>query len=225
MVGSPFTNLFGQSPIRPIQEHIGHAHQCAVLLQPFVEAAIKNDWDSANALYKQISDLEHKADEAKTKLRANLPSSLMMPVDRGDLLLMVSKQDKIANHTKDIAGIMVGRQMQIPLEISESMRKFVEIAIETSAQAVKAVNEMDELLELGFKGRVLEVVEKLIEELNRLEHENDELQIQVRSELFQIEDSLSPVNVVFLYKVIEGIGALADAAQSAGGKLQLLIAR
>ena len=84
---------------------------------------------------------------------------------------------------------------------------------------------MDELLELGFKGRVLEVVEKLIEELNRLEHENDELQIQVRSELFQIEDSLSPVNVIFLYKVIEWIGALADAAQSAGGKLQLLIAR
>ena len=169
--------------------------------------------------------LFRSADAAKTKLRANLPSSLMMPVDRGDLLLMVTKQDKIANHTKDIAGIMIGRQMQIPLEISESMRKFVEIAIETSAQAVKAVNEMDELLELGFKGRVLEVVEKLIEELNRLEHENDELQIQVRSELFQIEDSLSPVNVIFLYKVIEWIGALADAAQSAGGKLQLLIAR
>lgn len=225
MVGSPFSNLFGQSPIRPIQEHIGLAHQCATLLQPFFEAAINNDWAAANDLYKQISDLEHEADAAKTKLRANLPSSLMMPVDRGDLLLMVTKQDKIANHTKDIAGIMIGRQMQIPLEISESMRKFVEIAIETSAQAVKAVNEMDELLELGFKGRVLEVVEKLIEELNRLEHENDELQIQVRSELFQIEDSLSPVNVIFLYKVIEWIGALADAAQSAGGKLQLLIAR
>ncbi len=225
MVGSPFSNLFGQSPISPIQEHIGLAHQCATLLHPFFEAAIKNDWDAANDLYNKISDLEHQADEAKTKLRANLPSSLMMPVDRGDLLLMVSKQDKIANHTKDIAGIMIGRQMQIPLEISESMRKFVAIAIETSAQAVKAVNEMDELLELGFKGRVLEVVEKLIEELNRLEHENDELQIQVRSELFQIEDSLSPVNVIFLYKVIEWIGALADAAQSAGGKLQLLIAR
>jgi predicted phosphate transport protein (TIGR00153 family) len=84
---------------------------------------------------------------------------------------------------------------------------------------------MDELLELGFKGRVLDVVEKLIEELNRLEHENDELQIQVRAELFEIEDSLGAVNVVFLYKVIEWIGALADAAQSAGGKLQLLIAR
>jgi predicted phosphate transport protein (TIGR00153 family) len=225
MVGSPFSNLFGQSPIRPIQEHIGLAHSCATLLHPFFEAAIKNDWSTANDLYSQIADLEHQADEAKTKLRANLPSSLMMPVDRGDLLLMVSKQDKIANHTKDIAGIMVGRQMQIPLEISASMRKYVELAIETSAQAVKAVNEMDELLELGFKGRVLEVVEKLIEELNRLEHENDEMQIQVRGELFQIEESLSPVNVIFLYKVIEWIGALADAAQSAGGKLQLLIAR
>ncbi|RBP48700.1 TIGR00153 family protein [Arenicella xantha] len=225
MVSSPFSNLFGQSPIRPIQTHIGLAHQCAELLQPFMEAAMVNDWDTAKDLYQQIAKLEHDADDAKTQLRTNLPSSLMMPVDRGDLLLMISKQDKIANCTKDIAGIMVGRKMAIPVEISELMRKFVSLAIETSAQAVKAVNEMDELLELGFKGRVLDVVETLIEELNRLEHENDELQIKVRAQLFEIEESLSPINVIFLYKVIEWVGALADAAQSAGGKLQLLIAR
>jgi predicted phosphate transport protein (TIGR00153 family) len=84
---------------------------------------------------------------------------------------------------------------------------------------------MDELLEMGFKGRVLNVVEELIEELNRLEHKNDELQIDVRAALFKIESNLPPVNVIFLYKVIESVGALADAAQNAGGKLQLLIAR
>jgi predicted phosphate transport protein (TIGR00153 family) len=84
---------------------------------------------------------------------------------------------------------------------------------------------MDELLEMGFKGRVLNVVEELIEELNRLEHKNDELQIDVRAALFKIESNLPPVNVIFLYKVIEWVGALADAAQNAGGKLQLLIAR
>lgn len=225
MVGNPFTNLFGQSPIRPIQEHIELAHKCAEQLLPFMNATLANDWDRANELYNAISDLENQADDAKTKLRANLPNSLMMPVDRSDLLVMVTQQDEIANCTKDIAGIMTGRKMVFPSEIADMMRDFVGLAIETSAQAVKAVNEMDELLELGFKGRVLDVVEELVRELNRLEHENDELQIQVRAALFKIEDTLPPVNVIFLYKVIEWVGALADAAQSAGGKLQLLIAR
>lgn len=225
MAGTPFSRLFGQSPIRPIQEHIELAHQCAEQLRPFIEAALANDWNKASALYDRISELENQADDAKNNLRANLPNSLMMPVDRGDLLVMVKRQDEIANCTKDIAGIMLGRQMHIPPQIADMMCEFVDLAIETSAQAVKTVNEMDELLELGFKGRVLDVVEELVKELGRLEHENDELQIKVRAELFKIENDLPPINVMFLYKVIEWIGALADAAESAGGKLQLLIAR
>lgn len=223
MSGNPFSNLFGQSPIRPIQEHIELAHQCALQLSPFIEATINDDWVAATEIHKHISELENAADKAKMNLRANLPNSLMMPVDRGDLLIMISRQDEIANYTKDVAGIMMGRKMRIPNEIAETMKKFVETAVETSAQAVKTVNEMDELLELGFKGRILNVVANLIEELNRLEHENDELQVRVRTELFKIETSLPPIEVMFLYKVIEWVGELADNAQSAGGKLQLLI--
>ena len=225
MVSNPFSNLFGQSPIRPIQEHIELAHRCAEQLLPFIQATRVNDWSAAIEIHQQISELENAADDAKTHLRSNLPNSLMMPVDRSDLLVMVSRQDDIANYTKDVAGIMLGRKMHIPDAIAESMKKFVETAVETSAQAVKAVNEMDELLELGFKGRILDVVTELIQELNRLEHENDELQIKVRAALFEIEKDLQPVDVMFLYKVIEWVGELADSAQSAGGKLQLLIAR
>lgn len=224
MATNPFSNLFAQSPIRPIQEHIKIAHKCAQQLLPFIQATIEDDWDKATEIHQNISDLEHQADDAKTNLRANLPNSLMMPVDRSDLLVMVSVQDEIANYSKDVAGIMMGRKMKIPEEIRPTMMRFVQTAAETSAQAVKAVDEMDELLELGFKGKILDVVAKLIEELNRLEHENDELQIQVRAELFRIENSLAPVDVMFLYKIIEWIGELADSAQSAGGKLQLLIA-
>ena len=85
MAGIPFSNLFGQSPIRPIQEHIQLAHQCAEQLLPFIEATIVGDWAVAGEIHTKISDLEHAADEAKTNLRANLPNSLMMPVDRSDL--------------------------------------------------------------------------------------------------------------------------------------------
>jgi len=225
MAGTPFSKLFGQSPIQPIQQHMGLAHQCAKQLPLFIEATLADNWTEAEVIYNTISSLEHAADDTKTQLRKNLPNSLMMPVDRGDLLVMITQQDEIANCTKDIAGIMLGRQMQIPAEIADLMKEFVDEAVETSAQALKAVNEIDELLEMGFKGRVLDVVEELVEELNRLEHQNDELQIDVRAALFKIENNLPPIHVIFLYKVIEWIGKLADAAQSAGGKLQLLIAR
>ncbi|GAA6137815.1 TIGR00153 family protein [Arenicella sp. 4NH20-0111] len=225
MADTPFSNLFGQSPVRPIQDHIKLAHQCAELLDDFFEASVDNNWETASQVYDRITELEHAADDAKNNLRSNLPNSLMMPVDRGDLLLLVTKQDEIANFTKDIAGIMLGRKMRFPDSLIDQVRSFIKTTIDTSAQAVTAVNEMDELLELGFKGRILDVVHNLIDQLNRLEHENDEQQIQIRAALFEIEEQLPPVEVMFLYKIIEWIGELADSAQSAGGKLQLLIAR
>jgi uncharacterized protein Yka (UPF0111/DUF47 family) len=38
-IGSSLAGLFGRSPIKPLQEHIRKAHQCAELLVPFTEGA------------------------------------------------------------------------------------------------------------------------------------------------------------------------------------------
>ena len=53
---------------------------------------------------------------------------------------------------------------------------------------------------------------------------NDKLQIAVRAKLFKLESKLSPIDVMFLYRIIDGIGELADRAQKVGSRMQLLIA-
>ncbi len=105
------------------------------------------------------------------------------------------------------------------------MLEFSKTAIATSAQAVRAIQEMDELVEAGFRGNVLDLVQGLITELDDLENENDRLQVQVRAELFKIEDQLPPIEAMFLYQVIEWIGDLADRAQKVGSLMQLLISK
>lgn len=224
MAGNPFGNLFGQSPIRPIQEHMETAHHCAEQLPGYFETVLAGDWDKAKELQKQISKLETDADKLKKNVRLNMPKSLFLPVPRSDLLDLVTMQDKIANCTKDIAGIMLGRKMVIPEKIAPIMLDYVGEAVATSAQALKAIQEMDELLETGFRGRELKVVEDLIKELDRLENKNDKLQVKVRAQLFKLEKDLPPVDVMFLYKVIDWVGELADWAQKVGSRLQRLIA-
>ncbi len=224
MAGNPFSNLFGQSPIRPIQKHMVKAHDCADLLLPYFKAVLASDWDTAKNIQKQISKLEGDADKLKKDVRLNLPKSLFLPVPRSDILDLVAMQDKIANGAKDIAGIMLGRKMMIPEKMAPIMLDYVTEAVATSAQALKAIQEMDELLETGFRGREVDLVEELIQELDRLEHKNDKLQIKVRAQLFKLEKDLPPVDVMFLYKIIDWIGELADRAQKVGSRLQRLMA-
>jgi len=201
---NPFGNIFGKSPFKPIQDHMAKAHDCAKALTPFIEAALANDWKLATEKRKVIVSLEGDADKLKRSVRLHLPNNLFLPVPRTDLLDILTMQDKIANVAKDISGLMLGRKTGIPASMADSLLAFVKEAIATSAQALKAIDELDELVETGFAGREVQLVEKLIKELNRLEHVNDKTEVKIRAALFKLEKDLPPVNVMFLYKVIDG---------------------
>lgn len=224
-IGNPFGNMFGKSPFKPIQDHMAKAHSCAQALIPFFEAARSGDWKLAAEKRKELAKLENDADKLKSAVRINLPKNLFLPVPRTDLLDMLRMQDKIANAAKDVSGLMLGRKMKIPESMSDSLLEFIKESVATSEQALKAINELDELVETGFSGREVQLVEKLIKELDRLENVNDKTEIKIRGVLFKLEKELNAVDVMFLYKIIDGIGELADRAQKVGSRLQMLIAR
>lgn len=113
--------------------------------------------------------------------------------------------------------------MQIPLAVSEQFLEFVDRNIDAAKQARKSVRELDELFTAGFRGAEVELVVGLIEELDRIETETDTQQAALRAALFEIEGTLNPVDVVFLYKVIELTGEIADMAERVGRRLELLL--
>ena len=225
MLRSVVADIFGGSPIRPLQKQMRSVHDCTKQLPEFIEAVIAEDWQAAETLQQRIADLEHEADRLKKTLRRNLPSSLFMAVDRGDLLDILAMQDKVANKARDIAGLMLGRRMTIPPAIAEDFRRFVQRSVDTSGQALKAIQELDELLDAGFRGRAVKLLESLLDELDSYEAETDRLQVAIRSQLRPLEAELPPVDVIFLYQIIDWIGDLADRAQRVGSRLQLLVAR
>lgn len=222
---TPFIQLFSQSPLRPLQKHMAVAYETAGQLLQFYACVIQGNWVEAKEQQQQIIELEHKADDMKRELRAHLPKSLFLPVARGDILALLSTQDKIANQTKDIAALMIGRKMVIPPSLQEGFKHLVELSLATCAKAKQAIDEFDELIECGFRGSEIKFVENMIDELDEREHQTDEIQASLRQQLFDLEQSLPPIDVVFLYKLIDFIGALADHAHDVGGKLQVLLAR
>jgi uncharacterized protein len=223
-MGSIF-NVFGPSPIKPIEQHIRKAHQCAKQLYPFFEAVLKNDWQTADAIKDKIVSLEKEADLIKRDLRLHLPTGLFLPVARTDLLELLSAQDKIANKAEDIAGLITSRRMTIPEPLVSAFMPFLHRCLDASKQACKAINELDELLETGFRGSEVKIVEEMILKLDEIEHDSDDKLADVRHRIFELEKELSAIDIIFLYKLVQWIGDLADHAQTVGGRLQILIAR
>ncbi|MFI4962898.1 MAG: TIGR00153 family protein [Legionellales bacterium] len=217
--------MFGPSPIRPIEQHMRKVHLCAKQLNPFFDAALNLDWKVAEVIHEKIVSIEKEADLIKRDLRLHLPTGLFLPVSRTDLLELLSAQDRIANKAEDISGLIVSRKMSIPETIKPVFLPFLNICLDASKQACKAINELDELLETGFRGSEVKIVEEMIMTLDEIEHDSDEKLADIRHRIFGVEKNLSAIDVMFLYKLVQWIGELADHAQTVGGRLQILIAR
>lgn len=224
-MASPFLKLFGKSPFRPLLEHMGAAFHCVEQLPEFFAATLENDWQKASEIQLKINELEEKADDIKRSLRLNLPKDLFMPVARTDLLELISQQDLLANETKHIAGLIFTRKMTLPETIRTTYLIFLQRCIDAAQQAYKANRELSDLYAAGFCGKEAEIMEEMIEQLHHIEHDTDEMQIKLRAEIFQHETEYAPVEVIFLYKIIEWTGRLATTAQKIGDRLQICIAR
>ena len=219
------SSLFGKSPISPLQQHMKKVHSCIKEFGVFAKAANAEDWEKAQAAQISIAQKEHKADKLKKKLRMNLPSTFMMPFSRRDLLDVLLIQDSIANITKDLAGLMMTRRMVFPKEFAEDFINLTGLCIKTSAAALVAINELDELLETAFSSRERKIVDQMIKKINELEHDTDIAQSKIREKLFALESSLAPVDVMFYYRAIEWLGETADAAQKVGSRFEVMLTK
>lgn len=217
--------LFAYSPLKPLQKHSRKATECCELLIPFFEATFSNNWTEAENVRNQIVDLERRADNLKREIRLKSPRGLFMPVDRADLLELVTQLDKLANYARDISGRIIGRQQVFPEEMQPLFLKFLSRSIDSARQARKVIQEMDQLLETGFRGRELKFVNDMILELDAIEDDTDQMQIVLRKTLLGMEKDLNPIDVMFLYKCIERVSLLADQSQRIGSRIELMLAR
>jgi predicted phosphate transport protein (TIGR00153 family) len=222
---SPIGRLFGRNPFTSLQEHMRVVIQCVDEVPGLFEALAQQDRAAVDDAKNRIFALEKTADMIRRDLRSSLPHRLFLPVNRRDLLEVLDMQDEIANVAQDIAGLLVERPMSIPAPMAEPLHQFVIACVAASHQAATIIEKLDELIETGFEGREANHVEEMITDLNISESETDELGLSLARLLFEHEDEMKPVSVVFWYQLIQWIGDLADYGEKTGNLLRLLIAR
>jgi len=222
---NPIASLLGRSPFKPMQAHMRIVNECIAHVPALFEALIAGDQAEVVKVKDLIFAKEQEADDLEHELRASLPKSLFLPVDRRDLLDLLNMQDYMADTAQDIAGLMIERDMTVPEGMAESLRELVQRCVDACDLAKIIIEEMDELIEAGFGGREAASVLDMVEQLSAIEDETDEMGVKLTQILFAKEDEMKPVSVMFWYQMIQWIGDMADYAEKAGDRMRLLIAR
>ena len=220
-----FTDLISKSPLGPIQAHMEKSKDCAEELITFFEAVIQDNWDKASLSRDKIVILEKEADVLKAETRNLLPKGLFLSIQREDLLNLIGLADEIPNTVKDISGLVIGRHMTIPKPIRSAFKDLVKEAVSIVNTAATGIDQLSEVSRLAFGSKASNKLDKIISQLDSLEDNNDDAEITVRRKLFELEKDLPPVDVMFLYDVINKLGELADRAEQVGHRITLIVAR
>lgn len=217
--------LFGKSPFGPLVEHTRRVHRTVELVRPLLEAYLAEDWDRVEELHDEISRREHQADLQKNEIREELPKSLFLPVDRGDVLHYLKEQDAIADAVEDLAVMLTLRAIPTPEDLKPEILEFADQVILTSQGLVAAASELGELFEASFGGPEVDTVMKMVAEVNDQEWEADKHQRRVTRTLLEHEDGLDAVEVMLWMRSLEVLGRVANHAENTGDLLRMMMAR
>ncbi|MCK5515712.1 MAG: TIGR00153 family protein [Desulfobulbaceae bacterium] len=225
LANKPLYGLMRGSPFRPIQEHMRIVFSCTCLIPPLFDALYRKDMEQISETAEQIKALETEADKLKSTFRLNMPKSLFLPVDRKDLLNLIRDQDNLADTTEDIAKILTYREMVVPEALKELLDELLEGTMEIASDAKGMIEQLDELLEVGFGGRELDKISTMIAGVRRSEHNIDAIIHRTRKALFSVESELDPVSVMFWYKIIDLLGRISDQCENLADRLLLFLSK
>jgi uncharacterized protein len=215
--------LFGKSPFAPLQGHMDKVVACTSLLPRLFDALVSGEKDKIDSLRKEISHLEHEADLVKREIRNQLPKSLFLPVDRSQLLEIISLQDAIADKAEDIATLATLKNLNLPNELDPFFLPFCEKNVEATLLVHLIIKELEALIESSFGGLEATKVQEMVDRLGLHEHEVDLMQYDILKTLYSLSDTMPYASFHLWMSLIKEIGTLSNLAEKLGYRIRMIL--
>ena len=214
-----------KTPFQQLLEHMGKVRECIDLLGDGLIRYFKGDYKGFSELTEKVSKIEHEADLIKANLRAHIPSSLFMPVDKGKFMWALREQDKILDHAENLAYMLDMRHTKIPKELQPMFIGHAESVIKTVHAMEDAVENIKDLVETSFVKREREQEKALIKKVHKYEYEADQRKYEMRKVIYKLEKKLNPMDVYHLLKISDWVDDIADHAENMADWLRAMIAK
>jgi len=220
----PLVSLLVKSPVPQVNQMMHRVEACAARVPELIDRLIKNDYAAVEQIAEEISRLESEADDIKDAIRLRIPVRLFLPVDRRDLLRLISQIDGIADCAEDVAVLLTLRRLEVPDRLKPILPTFVDRVTEVLRASRALMDAYEELVTASFGGKAAERVLAEIRNVEHLEHEADKLQSQCAKALFSVDDDLSAASVFIWTKVLTKIGDMANHAKHIADQFRLFVA-
>lgn len=188
---STIGKLFGRSPFGQIQTHMEQVAKCIGKMVEAIEALKEGRYSELDDFAYEVSRMEHQADQIKDDIRNHLLRRFFMPIDRAEVLEILSLQDSLADTAEDVCKVITLKELPFPDDCKESFDEFLKLNVQAFEIVANIISQLDELIESGFGGVEGEKIRALAHDAALAEHKADVVQIKLLKQLYEHDQEMS----------------------------------
>jgi predicted phosphate transport protein (TIGR00153 family) len=191
-----------------------HAKLCVLGSQKLAE--LLEDLDKAEALAKEIKDLENKADSITHDTIKQLHDTWITPLDRADIHDLITKLDDVLDMieavSERVAIFRVREKNELAVQLGSVLRKSCETLAKAVAQVHDVAKSPKEILEVAV-------------EVNRLENEADDIYRKALGQLFNPEPgtNVNALEVLKWREIFDYLENATDACEDVANVLEGIV--
>jgi len=216
-------NLLKRSPFENTFKHAVKVAQCGPIFVEAVQAYFKPDRDKFEFLKEEIRDIEAEADRMKRNIRAHLPASILMPVEKSVFFTFLREADKVVDCVKNALYWMSYCELVLPQEIQ---RDYI-LLVKEVGDYIGLLPEMVLRAHTYFRSRMEQdrvAVKDIIREIRFRERESDDLEKTLFIRLCA-DQSVPPRTYFLMIRLVETTGDIADHLENSSDMMRAMIAR
>jgi len=211
---STIGKLFGRSPFRQLQTHMEQVSRCVHKMSEAIETMCEGHFESLDELSTEVSRLEHQADQIKNDIRNHLMRRFFLPIDRGDVLEILSMQDALADAAEDVCRVMTFKKLPFPEGVREHFDELVKQNIDSFEAAAAIIRELDELIESGFGGAEGEKIRAMAHDVACAEYQSDLIQVKLLKKLYEHDTNMSVGEFHLWMRFTRNISRLSNVSEN-----------
>ena len=219
----PFFNMFMTSPFEGLQEHAEKVKECTWAFQQAIECHLSPKCKTFEEFRAEVIHLESKADAIKRRIRGHIPKRTMTPVSTFLIFRYLKQQDGVLDAVEDtLDWISYRSETKIPAELEKDFALLVNAVIDPIEMLASMVAEAREYFK-SYSEKQRVVVKNIIHTLHQQEREVDKFEDIIKRKVFNME--IDAVTIIYLVRLTEIIGSIADHAQNAGDMMSAMLSK
>ena len=168
-----------------------------------------------NKIIDKINKLENDCDNIRRDITVELVQGVLSPHIREDLAHLTKRLDNVADH----ANATARRSGLFDLKLLEPVKIELLLMITHTIQSVEMLNQLID----SQLGQSKSNINKLVNEINKKEHQVDIDHYKVRSNLNKIDTSrISQFTVIEINTMLEAIEEIADSVEETADYIKIL---